>query len=453
MGVHLEEGLFELCSKRIMADEGFKTVARNRNFGKVNSDLFQEFRLYQLKKTIKYVSENSRFYGKKFREKSVGPSDIKSLKDIEKFPFTFPEDLKHSSYDFLCISQRDVEKPVTFFSSGTTGIRKRIYFSRADIIKIMEFLPRGMNTVTDRDNGIIQILLPNSAGRGIGYLLAESLKSFGMRAVISDMGWPADKIIRSCLDEKPDVCFGDAGTIFRVTKEMAGKMDLSKLGVKVLFLTMSNVSRSMKEYLEKAWNCRVATHYGLTEMGWGLAVDCDSCDGYHYNELDVIAEVVDPETGKVLPEGEEGELVFTSIGREAMPIIRFTSGDISSLSKGSCGSSLKLMGHIVRRTEGMYDLGDGRYIYPALLEEAIYSIQEVVDYKASVKGRKLYIDLETVDKAYYGRPEESVKKEAMERLLAIDEIRNSQVELTVELLENGSLKPFCHQKKRIEERR
>jgi phenylacetate-CoA ligase len=453
MGVHLEEGLFELCSKRIMADEGFKTVARNRNFGKVNSDLFQEFRLYQLKKTIKYVSENSRFYGKKFREKSVGPSDIKSLKDIEKFPFTFPEDLRHSSYDFLCISQRDVEKPVTFFSSGTTGIRKRIYFSRADIIKIMEFLPRGMNTVTDRDNGIIQILLPNSAGRGIGYLLAESLKSFGMRAVISDMGWPADKIIRSCLDEKPDVCFGDAGTIFRVTKEMAGKMDLSKLGVKVLFLTMSNVSRSMKEYLEKAWNCRVATHYGLTEMGWGLAVDCDSCDGYHYNELDVIAEVVDPETGKVLPEGEEGELVFTSIGREAMPIIRFTSGDISSLSKGSCGSSLKLMGHIVRRTEGMYDLGDGRYIYPALLEEAIYSIQEVVDYKASVKGRKLYIDLETVDKAYYGRPEESVKKEAMERLLAIDEIRNSQVELTVELLENGSLKPFCHQKKRIEERR
>ena len=453
MGVHLEEGLFELCSKRIMADEGFKTVAWNRNFGKVNSDLFQEFRLYQLKKTIKYVSENSRFYGKKFREKSVGPSDIKSLKDIEKFPFTFPEDLRHSSYDFLCISQRDVEKPVTFFSSGTTGIRKRIYFSRADIIKIMEFLPRGMNTVTDRDNGIIQILLPNSAGRGIGYLLAESLKSFGMRAVISDMGWPADKIIRSCLDEKPDVCFGDAGTIFRVTKEMAGKMDLSKLGVKVLFLTMSNVSRSMKEYLEKAWNCRVATHYGLTEMGWGLAVDCDSCDGYHYNELDVIAEVVDPETGKVLPEGEEGELVFTSIGREAMPIIRFTSGDISSLSKGSCGSSLKLMGHIVRRTEGMYDLGDGRYIYPALLEEAIYSIQEVVDYKASVKGRKLYIDLETVDKAYYGRPEESVKKEAMERLLAIDEIRNSQVELTVELLENGSLKPFCHQKKRIEERR
>ena len=142
MGVNLEEGLFELCSKRIMADEEFIAVARNRNFCKVNNDLFQEFRLYQLKKTIRHVYENSCFYREKFRERSVGPEDIKSLKDIEKFPFTFPEDLRHSSYDFLCISQRDVENPVTFFSSGTTGIRKRIYFSRADIIKIMQFLPR-----------------------------------------------------------------------------------------------------------------------------------------------------------------------------------------------------------------------------------------------------------------------------------------------------------------------
>jgi phenylacetate-CoA ligase len=453
MSVHLEEGLFELCSKRIIADEEFKTVARNRNFDRVDNDLFQEFRLYQLKKTIRHVSENSRFYREKFRERNVGPADIKSLRDIEKFPFTFPEDLRHSSYDFLCISQRDVEKPVTFYSSGTTGIRKRIYFSNADIMKIIQFLPRGMNTVTSRDNGIIQILLPNSSGRGIGYLLSESLESFGMRAVVSEMEWSSDRIMRSCLDARPNVWFGNAGTIFRVTKEMAGKMDLSKLGVKVLFLTMSNISRSMKNYLEKAWNCRVATHYGLTEMGWGLAVDCDSCNGYHYNELDVIAEVVDPETGRMLPDGEQGELVFTSIGREAMPIIRFRSGDISSLSKCTCGRSLKLMGHIVRRTEGMYDLGDGRYIYPALLEEAIYSIDEVIDYRASVKGRQLFIDLETVDKAYYGRPGESVKQEAMERLLAIEEIGNSGVELTVELLENGALKPFCHQKKRIEERR
>lgn len=453
MSVHLEEGLFELCSKRIMADEEFKAIAKNRNFDKVSNALFQEFRLYQLKRTIGYVSENSRFYKGKFRESHVSAEDIKSLRDIEKFPFTFPEDLKNTSYDFLCISQRAVEKPVTFYSSGTTGIKKRIYFSGADIMKILQFLPRGMNTVTDRDNGIIQILLPNSSGRGIGYLLAKSLESFGMKAVVSDMESSSEAIIQTCLDNRPNVWFGDAGTIFRVTKETEHKLDLSRQGVKVLFLTMGNISGSMKKYLEKAWNCRVVTHYGLTEMGWGLAVDCDICDGYHYNELDVIAEVVDPETGRVLPDGEVGELVFTSIGREAMPLIRFRSGDISSLSKCTCGRNLQLMGHIARRMEGVYELSDGKCIYPALLEEAIYSVNEVVDYRVSVKGRQLFIDLEAVNKADYHRPGESVKQEAVKRLLEIDAIRDSGVKLTVELLENGALKPLCHQKKRIEERK
>jgi phenylacetate-CoA ligase len=453
MTVHLEEGLFELCSQRIRADEEFKIIARNRNFDQVDYDLFQEFRLYQLKKTIRYVAENSSFYKEKFRESNVGPEDIKSFRDLASFPFTFPEDLRNTSYDFLCISQRDVERPVTFFSSGATGLKKRIYFSKGDVRKIMEFLPRGMNTVIDRGSGIIQILLPNTAGRGIGYLLGKSLESFGIKAIISDLESPPEVIIKSCLATRPNVWFGDAGIIFRVTKEMESRLDLSKLGVQVLFLTMGNVSSSMKRYLEKVWQCRVVTHYGLTEMGWGLAVDCDTCPGYHYNELDVIAEVVDPETGRVLPDGEVGELVFTSIGREAMPLIRFRSGDISSLSKSTCASNLQLMEHIVRRKEGTYEFGAGRYIYPALLEEVIYDIDEVIDYRASIKGRHLFIELETIAKADYCRSEEKLKEEAVKRLLELPEIRDAGVKLTVEFLAQGALKPFCKQKKVIRERK
>lgn len=99
MSVHLEEGLFELCSKRIMADEEFKSSAKHKNFDKVDNELFQEYKLYQLKKTIQYAFENSRFYKEKFRGSHVSADDIKSLRDIEKFPFTFPKDLIHNSYD------------------------------------------------------------------------------------------------------------------------------------------------------------------------------------------------------------------------------------------------------------------------------------------------------------------------------------------------------------------
>ena len=449
MSVHLEEGLFDLCSKRIMADEEFKSTAKRKNFDKVDHELFQEFKLYQLKKTIRYVTENSRFYKAKFETNHVGADDIRSLQDLEKFPFTLPEDLSNTGYDFLCISQSGVEKPVSFYSSGTAGLKKRIYFSNADIMKILQFLPRGMNTVIGRDEGVIQIFLPNSSGRGIAHLLAQSLESFGMKAVVSDMESSYEEIMQTCLDIKPNVWFGDAGTIFRVTKQMESRIDLTRLGLKVLFLTMSNISDSMKKYLEKAWGCRVCTHYGLTEMGWGLAVDCDTCNGYHYNELDVIAEVVDPETGRVLPDGEAGELVFTSIGREAMPLVRFRSGDISSLSPCACGHNLQVMQHIVRRIEGMYELGNHEYIYPALLEVAVYRVEEVVDYRASAKDQKLYIDLETVTTASHHRTEEIVKEEVKKRLLEIDIIRESEMELVVELLETDSLKPFCYQKKRI----
>ncbi|MGE4587947.1 MAG: DVU_1553 family AMP-dependent CoA ligase [Mangrovibacterium sp.] len=432
-----------------MADKEFKKTAKHRNFDQVDHELFQEFKLYQLRKTIRYVSEKSRFYKEKFEANHVRAEDIECLSDIEKFPFTLPEDLRNNGFDFLCISQGCVEKPVTFYSSGTTGLKKRIYFSNGDIMKILQFLPCGMNTVVDKQEGVIQIFLPNSSGRGIAHLLAKSLESYGMRAVVSDMEASCEEIMQTCLEHRPNVWFGDAGTIFRVTKEMESRMDLSGLGMKVLFLTMSNISDSMKRYLEKVWNCRVATHYGLTEMGWGLAVDCDTCNGYHYNELDVIAEVVDPETGRVLPDGETGELVLTSIGREAMPIIRFRSGDISSLSECTCGHNLQVMRHIVRRIEGMYQLSEHKYIYPALLEEALYSVEEVIDYRASVKGRQLLIDLETVDPADRRRSEAAIKEEVKKRLLEIDIIRDYEMELAVELLETGALKPFCLQKKRI----
>ncbi|WP_176461641.1 DVU_1553 family AMP-dependent CoA ligase [Anaeromicrobium sediminis] len=450
MSVHLQEGLFELCANRIKKDDEFQAIVSNKNFDEITYDLFQEYKLFQLQRTVKHVYENSKFYRNKLNELSIKPEDIKSLEDISKLQFTFPNDLRSEgqNFQFLCTSQRDVEKPVTFHSSGTTGIKKRIYFSKKDVQKILDFLPRGMETVEDRDKCCAQIFLPNGEGRGIAAMLASGLMSFGMRACISDMSTSAEDAIKVCKENKSNVWFGDAFTIYRVTKQMAKKIDLSSLGVKVLFLTMGNISSPMKEYLEKTWNCRVSTHYGLTEMGWGLAVDCDICDGYHYNELDVIAEVVDPETGELLPEGEIGELVLTSIARDAMPLIRFRTGDISALEKPECGYDLEVMKHIVSRLEGSYQLPGGTKINPPILEEAIFNVEEIVDYQAFMKEDRLYLKVETVDLDEWGVDEVKVKEQLIEEILQLEAFKNSH-EPSIELLEPNSLKPFVYEKKRI----
>jgi phenylacetate-CoA ligase len=417
--ISLEEGLFGLCKSSVATDEAFKQAAVNRNFDRVDSALFQEYRLYRLKKTLRYAYEKSKFYRELFDGAQVDLNAIHSVADLKKLPFTEPADLARDNYRFLCVSQAKVEKPVTYTSTGTTGPQKRVFFTDGDLENIRRFLGVGMNTVTGPE-GVIQILLPNSQGRGIGSLLAAGLKDMGMKAYVTGMEMDSAAQIQHTVANKPNVWFGDTGTIYRITKEMEPKVALAKLGVKVMFLTMGYVADTVARNLERIWDCRVCTHYGLTEMGWGLAVDCSSGAGFHYNEFDVIAETVDPQTGEPLPDGAEGELVFTSLGREAMPLIRYRSRDIATLTSAPCpcGCHLQTMGHVKRRAEGVITLPDGAQIYPSLFDDVLYRFNSVVDYdiyidrngpkprlffQVEVTGETAGLD-EKVEKAIWGVP-------------------------------------------------
>lgn len=445
MSVHLEKGLYDLCRLRIAQDEEFRKTAANRNFDAVDDALFDEFRLYQLKKTVKRVKENSSFYARLLGSCGLGAEDIGSLEDLAKLPFTYPKDLSGTSYSFLCTSQGQVEKPVTFYSSGSTGTKKRIFFSRADIQKILDFLPRGMNTVIDRDEARVQVFLQNSQGRGIGSILADSLRIYGMQAWTSDLQDSVEDIIKITLDNKVNVWFGEAITILRATRILSERMDLSKLGMKCIFITMTNIPDSMIDYLRRTWNCRVSTHYGLTESGWGLAVDCDLCPGYHYDELNHIIEIVDPDTGEVLPYDSEGEVVLTNIARDCMPLIRYRTGDIARLSRSSCGSHLDVLGHIVRRKEGAYVL-NGRDIYPAIFDEALFSMEQLLDYRIFVeKDGRFSFDLEVLEP-------ESFDTETLEnKLMALPQMEGAERPL-LNLLPCGALRGVCFEKKRILDR-
>ena len=146
MSKSLQYGLYELCRQRIEQDAKFRAQSMHRNFTNVDDALFDEYRLWQLKKTVRLTQENSPFYHRLFADFGVDADDIHQLSDLARFPFTVPADLK-TGYNLLCTSQSQVEKPVTFYSSGSTGLKKRIFFSMADIQKILDFLPRGMNTV------------------------------------------------------------------------------------------------------------------------------------------------------------------------------------------------------------------------------------------------------------------------------------------------------------------
>lgn len=386
----------------------------------------------------------SPFYRRLFEKAGVTEDDLHSLADIAKLPFTFPADLAGTSYSLLCTSQGEVEKPVTFYSSGSTGTKKRIFFSMADIQKILDFLPRGMNTVIGRDEARVLVFLQNSQGRGIGSILAQSLNAFGMQGWTADLQDSTDDILRATVEHKINVWFGDAITIYRATRVLEKQADLRSLGMQCIFITMSNIPQSMIDYLHSAWGCRVSTHYGLTESGWGLAVDCDVCPGYHYDELDHIVEVVDPETGGPVPEGREGEVVLTNISRDCMPLIRYRTGDIATLTKSVCGSHLMTLGHIRRRKEGATEY-NGHYIYPALFDEVLFSTDGLLDYRIFLEGGRISLDVEVLDEALF----DAVGLK--ERLMALPFMAGAP-EIELNLLKSGTLREHCYEKKRILER-
>ena len=444
MYVSLQAGLYDLCRLRIEKDEEFKAQSARGNFDAVDDALFDEYKLWQLKKTVRRVRTKSPFYRRLFEKAGVTEDDLHSLEDIAKLPFTFPADLAGTSYSLLCTSQGEVEKPVTFYSSGSTGTKKRIFFSMADIQKILDFLPRGMNTVIGRDEARVLVFLQNSQGRGIGSILAQSLNAFGMQGWTADLQDSTDDILRATVEHKINVWFGDAITIYRATRVLEKQADLHSLGMQCIFITMSNIPQSMIDYLHSAWGCRVSTHYGLTESGWGLAVDCDVCPGYHYDELDHIVEVVDPETGGPVPEGREGEVVLTNISRDCMPLIRYRTGDIATLTRSVCGSHLMTLGHIRRRKEGATEY-NGHYIYPALFDEVLFSTDGLLDYRIFLEGGRISLEVEVLDETDF----DAVGLK--ERLMALSFMAGAP-EIELNLLKSGALREHCYEKKRILER-
>jgi len=265
-----------------------------------------------------------------------------------------------------------------------------------------------------------------------------------MQAGAADLHDDPEELYEISVKNRVNVWFGEAITIYRATRILAEKHDLSKLGMQCIFITMTNIPQSMIDYLAETWQCRVSTHYGLTESGWGLAVDCDVCSGYHYNEIDHIIEIVAPDTGAPLPYGEEGEVVLTNISRDCMPLVRYRTGDIAKLEKAVCGSHLDVLGHIVRRKEGAYVLR-GHELFPALFDEVLFGTDGLLDYRIFTDGNKLTFEIETLDT-------ERFDADGLRNRLAALDVMQGLPAPEITLLPCGALREYCFEKKRIMER-
>ncbi|NPV92490.1 MAG: phenylacetate--CoA ligase family protein [Firmicutes bacterium] len=357
----------------------------------------KDLELYQIRKlreTIGLAKERSRFY----RERLAGiePESIEGMGDLSRLPFTTVEDLESGHLGFLCVSQGEISRVVTLNSSGTTGPPKRLCFTREDLESTVDFFHHGMSTLVGPGDRVL-ILLPGERPDSVGDLLAAGLRRLGAKAVPHGMVVDQRSALEIIQSEDINSIVGVPTQVLTLARYGEHWGMTRSFKIDTLLLTTDHVPAAIARELESLWGCKVFNHYGMTEMGLGGGVECEARDGYHLREADLYFEIVDPVSGHPLAEGEEGEIVFTTLTRRGMPLIRYRTGDVSSFVPGSCpcGSVLPRMKRVRRRLEGLIELpGRGRLTL-AELDEALFPIRGVLDFTASLTGDALHVKVKS----------------------------------------------------------
>ena len=336
----------------------------------------QAYQLGKLRETLAWARSRSRFYQQHLAN---APHDLDHLADLTQFPFTTAQDVRERSLQFLCVSQDEIQRVVTLDTSGTTGTPKRLYFTREDQELTLDFFRAGMSTFTSPGERVL-ILLPVERPGSVGDLLATALTRLGAQPIKHGPVREVATALDVLQQERVDVLVGIPTQVLALAYHSQGQK------LKSVLLTTDYVPQSLAEAVERAWGCRVYHHYGMTEMGLGGGVECQARAGYHLREADLYFEIIDPASGQPVPEGETGEVVFSTLTRRGMPLIRYRTGDLSRFipSACPCGTCLPRLAHITQRIGGAVAIGDEWQVTLAELDEALFSVAGVVDFMASL---------------------------------------------------------------------
>jgi phenylacetate-CoA ligase len=334
-----------------------------------------DYQLARLRDTIHLAQTRSAFYRRRLRDAAAG---VASLSDLALLPFTAAHDIRDNPLALLCVSQDEIARVVTLDTSGTTGRPKRLYFTHDDQELTIDFFRAGMSTFTDPGD-LVVILLPCERPGSVGDLLAIALDRLGARPVRHGLVRNVAETLEMMRREGANCVVGVPVQVLALATYGAG------LAPKSVLLTTDHVPNAIVKVVEAAWGCTVYNHYGMTEMGLGGGVECAARRGYHLREADLLFEIVDPDTGTPVADGMPGEVVFTTLTRRGMPLIRYRTGDISRFVPGPCpcGAALKTLERVTRRASGCIPIGD-RSVTVADLDEAIFEVPGVLDFSVMI---------------------------------------------------------------------
>ncbi|MBR3165753.1 MAG: methyltransferase domain-containing protein [Lachnospiraceae bacterium] len=328
----------------------------------------------ELADTVGYAAENSRFYRKKYE--GIPLAGITGPASIAKLPFTTPEEVKEDPEDLLCVSPKEIARVITIKSSGSTGIKKRLFFTAEDLEKTADFFNRGIRFLV-KPGYRTAVFMEGPTHFSVGGLLQEGLAHL-----------PAETSVYGFIknDEEAAAQAADADTLIGIPSQLF-RLSVShpELRPKTVLLSGDYVPESVIRHIEAVWKTTVFTHWGMTETGYGGGVQCEARASYHLRDDDLFLEIIDPETGEAVQDGVYGEIVVSTPGRKGMPLIRYRTGDLGAMDTDPCpcGCLKPRLKKVMGRIADSVRLPDGGRLSIEMLDERIYGISGIADYEAS----------------------------------------------------------------------
>jgi phenylacetate-CoA ligase len=329
--------------------------------------------LQRLKTTLRRVYDNVPAYRKKFDASEVHPDDLKTLADLARYPFTTKEDLR-ANYPFGLFAVPAENILRIHASSGTTGKPTVVGYTKGDIEVWAEVVARSIRASGGRRG----MKLHNAYGYGLftgGLGLHYGAERLGM-AVIPVSGGMTERQVQLITDFKPDIITITPSYMLAVLDEFRRQgVDPTKTSLKAGIFGAEPWTNAMRAEIEQAFDMHAVDIYGLSEViGPGVGNECvETKDGLHLWEDHFYPEIVDPVTGAVLRDGEKGELVFTTLTKEGMPVVRYRTRDLTRLLPGTA-RSMRRMEKITGRSDDMM-IVRGVNVFPTQIEEQILKVK------------------------------------------------------------------------------
>lgn len=338
----------------------------------------ETLQLRLLRKTLERVYENNAFYKKTFDDAGVKIEDIKTIDDIRRLPFLTKQDIRDNYPDGLFSASKD-EIVRYHASSGTSGKPTVVAYTKNDIEVWSELVARSITAAGGRRDGVLH----NAYGYGLftgGLGLHHGGEKLGITTIPVSTGNTSRQIL-VINDLKPDIICSTPSYALHLAEVMEAEgIDPRTTSLKYGIFGAEAWSESMRQLIEDKFDIKAVDIYGLSEViGPGVSIECvEAQDGLHIHEDHFLVEVIDPDTLEVLPEGEYGELVFTSLTKEAFPVIRYRTGDIAAIYREPCVCGRTTIR--MTRTKGRIDdmlIIKGVNVFPSEVERSLLKISEL----------------------------------------------------------------------------